>query len=107
MSLKEAKKIIDSSKDKLHLTIARDMAASSNISHQTQSSISTTGAVNNFYKGNILRATHPNKTVSIAMLSRRLLDVAPELFEPKSVRATADEEPQYKYEWRLRRQIGT
>ncbi|XP_063904633.1 tight junction protein ZO-1 isoform X4 [Zophobas morio] len=49
MSLKEAKKIIDSTKDKLQLTIARDL--SSNISHQTQSSISTTGAVNNFYKG--------------------------------------------------------
>jgi tight junction protein 1 len=49
MSLKEAKKIIDSTKDKLQLTIARDF--SSNVSHQTQSSISTTGAVNNFYKG--------------------------------------------------------
>lgn len=50
MSLKEAKKIIDSTKDKLNITIARDVAGS-NISHQTQSSISTTGAVNNFYKG--------------------------------------------------------
>lgn len=51
MSLKEAKKIIDSSKDKLQLTIAKDFMGSSNVSHQTQSSISTTGAVNNFYKG--------------------------------------------------------
>lgn len=48
MSLKEAKKIIDGTKDKLTLTIARD---TNNISHQTQSSLSTTGAVNNFYKG--------------------------------------------------------
>lgn len=55
MSLKEAKKIIDSTKDKLHLSIARDFVPpsnlSSNISHQAQSSVSTTGAVNNFYKG--------------------------------------------------------
>ncbi|XP_064213330.1 tight junction protein ZO-1 isoform X3 [Tribolium castaneum] len=49
MSLKEAKKIIDGTKDKLTISIARDFT--SNISHQTQSSISTTGAVNNFYKG--------------------------------------------------------
>lgn len=49
MSLKEAKKIIDGTKDKLTLTIARD--TTNNISHQTQSSLSTTGAVNNFYKG--------------------------------------------------------
>lgn len=49
MSLKEAKKIIDGTKDKLTLTVARD---TNNISHQTQSSLSTTGAVNNFYKGN-------------------------------------------------------
>ncbi|KAK4874165.1 hypothetical protein RN001_013525 [Aquatica leii] len=54
MSLKEAKKIIDSSKDKLHLTVARDYNPSSNISHQTQSSISTTGAVNNLYKDDFL-----------------------------------------------------
>ncbi|CAH0563619.1 unnamed protein product [Brassicogethes aeneus] len=51
MSLKEAKKIIDSTKDKLHVTVARDFGYNSTISHQTQSSISTTGAVNNFYKG--------------------------------------------------------
>lgn len=51
MSLKEAKKIIDSSKDKLHLTVARDFQVPPNFSHQHQSSISTTGAVNNFYKG--------------------------------------------------------
>lgn len=51
MSLKEAKKIMDGTKDKLHLTLARDLSLNSNISHQTQSSISTTGAVNNFYKG--------------------------------------------------------
>lgn len=51
MSLKEAKKIIDSTKDKLHITIARDVNANPNISHQAQSSVSTTGAVNNFYKG--------------------------------------------------------
>lgn len=50
MSLKEAKKIIDSSKDKLHITVNRD--APNNIMHQAQSSISTTGAVNSFYKGN-------------------------------------------------------
>ncbi|XP_066261904.1 tight junction protein ZO-1 isoform X1 [Euwallacea similis] len=50
MSLKEAKKIIDSCKDKLHITVARDFVGPSNVSHQTQSSISTTGAVNNFYK---------------------------------------------------------
>lgn len=49
MSLKEAKKIIDSSKDKLHVTVNRDV--SNSIMHQAQSSISTTGAVNNFYKG--------------------------------------------------------
>lgn len=49
MSLKEAKKIIDSSKDKLHVTVNRETP--NNILHQTQSSISTTGAVNNFYKG--------------------------------------------------------
>lgn len=49
MSLKEAKKIIDGTKDKLYFTIARDL--SNTISHQPQSSISTTGAVNNFYKG--------------------------------------------------------
>ncbi|KAI4456214.1 tight junction protein [Holotrichia oblita] len=49
MSLKEAKKIIDSSKDKLHVTVNRETP--NNIQHQTQSSISTTGAVNNFYKG--------------------------------------------------------
>lgn len=51
MSLKEAKKIIDSTKDKLHLTVVRDLNAGLNTSHQAQSSISTTGAVNNFYKG--------------------------------------------------------
>lgn len=51
MSLKEAKKIIDSTKDKLHLTIARDQSLGPTISHQAQSSVSTTGAVNNFYKG--------------------------------------------------------
>ncbi|XP_030745371.1 tight junction protein ZO-1 isoform X2 [Sitophilus oryzae] len=51
MSLKEAKKIMDSCKDKLHLTVAREFIGASNISHQAQSSISTTGAVNNFYKG--------------------------------------------------------
>lgn len=51
MSLKEAKKIIDGTKDKLTLTIARDCPTNINISHQTQSSLSTTGAVNNFYKG--------------------------------------------------------
>ncbi|XP_050513704.1 tight junction protein ZO-2 isoform X2 [Diabrotica virgifera virgifera] len=51
MSLKEAKKIIDSSKDKLQITVAREFGFNSNVSHQTQSSISTTGAVNNFYKG--------------------------------------------------------
>ncbi|XP_060522742.1 tight junction protein ZO-1 isoform X2 [Cylas formicarius] len=51
MSLKEAKKIIDGCKDKLHITVARDYAGASNASHQAQSSISTTGAVNNFYKG--------------------------------------------------------
>lgn len=54
MSLKEAKKIIDSSKDKLHLTVARDFQVTPNFSHQHQSSISTTGAVNNFYKGKSL-----------------------------------------------------
>ncbi|XP_019880421.1 tight junction protein ZO-1 isoform X2 [Aethina tumida] len=43
MSLKEAKKIIDSTKDKLHITVARDFGYNSTISHQTQSSISTTG----------------------------------------------------------------
>ncbi|XP_050302350.1 uncharacterized protein LOC126740396 isoform X3 [Anthonomus grandis grandis] len=44
MSLKEAKKIIDSCKDKLHLTVAsREYVGPSNISHQAQSSISTTG----------------------------------------------------------------
>lgn len=51
MSLKEAKKIIDGTKDKLNVTVIRDYGVNSNISHQTQSSISTTGAVNNFYKG--------------------------------------------------------
>ncbi|CAG9812618.1 unnamed protein product, partial [Phaedon cochleariae] len=51
MSLKEAKKIIDGSKDKLQITVAREVAFNSNVSHQAQSSISTTGAVNNFYKG--------------------------------------------------------
>lgn len=51
MSLKEAKKIIDGTKDKLQITVAREFGFNSNISHQTQSSISTTGAVNNFYKG--------------------------------------------------------
>jgi len=52
MSLKEAKKIIDSCKDKLHITVSRgDYVGPSNVSHQAQSSISTTGAVNNFYKG--------------------------------------------------------
>ncbi|KAL1497924.1 hypothetical protein ABEB36_008804 [Hypothenemus hampei] len=51
MSLKEAKKIMESCKDKLHITIAREFVGASNISHQAQSSISTTGAVNNFYKG--------------------------------------------------------
>ncbi|CAH1186640.1 unnamed protein product [Phyllotreta striolata] len=51
MSLKEAKKIIDSCKDKLQITVAREAGYNSNVSHQTQSSISTTGAVNNFYKG--------------------------------------------------------
>lgn len=51
MSLKEAKKIMDSSKEKLQITIARDYVGASNSSHQAQSSISTTGAVNNFYKG--------------------------------------------------------
>ncbi|XP_076275264.1 zonula occludens-like protein polychaetoid isoform X2 [Rhynchophorus ferrugineus] len=51
MSLKEAKKIMDGCKDKLHITVARDFVGLSTISHQTQSSISTTGAVNNFYKG--------------------------------------------------------
>ncbi|XP_031353908.1 tight junction protein ZO-1-like isoform X5 [Photinus pyralis] len=54
MSLKEAKKIIDSSKDKLHITVARDFNQTSTISHQTQSSVSTTGAVNNFYKDDFL-----------------------------------------------------
>lgn len=48
MSLKEAKKIIDGTKDKLTLMVAREFPG---ISHQTQSSLSTTGAVNNFYKG--------------------------------------------------------
>lgn len=52
MSLKEAKKIIDGTKDKLNITVIREFGMNSNISHQTQSSISTTGAVNNFYKGN-------------------------------------------------------
>ncbi|XP_056639868.1 tight junction protein ZO-1-like isoform X1 [Diorhabda sublineata] len=51
MSLKEAKKIIDGSKDKLQITVAREFGFNSNGSHQAQSSISTTGAVNNFYKG--------------------------------------------------------
>lgn len=51
MSLKEAKKIIDNCKDKLNLTIARDISNNATISHQTQSSVSTTGAVNNYYKG--------------------------------------------------------
>lgn len=52
MSMKEAKKIIDGSKEKLHITVAREYIAASNVSsHQAQSSISTTGAVNNFYKG--------------------------------------------------------
>ncbi|KAK9883620.1 hypothetical protein WA026_001793 [Henosepilachna vigintioctopunctata] len=51
MSLKEAKKIIDSTKDKLHITVVREMGQTVNGLHQTQSSISTTGAVNNFYKG--------------------------------------------------------
>nr|CAH7718510.1 unnamed protein product [Callosobruchus chinensis] len=51
MSLKEAKKIIDACKDKLNITIARDFSFNSAGSHQAQSSISTTGAVNNFYKG--------------------------------------------------------
>lgn len=51
MSLKEAKKIIDGSKEKLQITVARDYMVPSNSSHQAQSSISTTGAVNNFYKG--------------------------------------------------------
>ncbi|KAG5898442.1 hypothetical protein JTB14_036524 [Gonioctena quinquepunctata] len=51
MTLKEAKKIIEGSKDKLHVTVAREFGYNANVSHQTQSSISTTGAVNNFYKG--------------------------------------------------------
>lgn len=51
MSLKEAKKIIDSCKDKLHITVARDCAGIPTPFHQAQSSVSTTGAVNNFYKG--------------------------------------------------------
>ncbi|KAJ8928951.1 hypothetical protein NQ314_018413, partial [Rhamnusium bicolor] len=59
MSLKEAKKIIDSTKDKLHITVARDFGFNSNISHQTQSSISTTGAVNNFYKGDDFLTSGP------------------------------------------------
>ncbi|XP_074027652.1 zonula occludens-like protein polychaetoid isoform X3 [Leptinotarsa decemlineata] len=59
MSLKEAKKIIDGSKDKLHITVAREFGLNSNVSHQAQSSISTTGAVNNFYKGDdFLTAGH-------------------------------------------------
>lgn len=62
MSLKEAKKIIDGSKDKLHLTVAKDLGvgAGLNVSHQTQSSVSTTGAVNNFYKGSRLTKTPHN-----------------------------------------------
>ncbi|XP_045478453.1 tight junction protein ZO-1 isoform X4 [Harmonia axyridis] len=51
MSLKEAKKIIDGSKDKIHITVVRDFGQTINSIHQAQSSISTTGAVNNFYKG--------------------------------------------------------
>lgn len=62
MSLKEAKKIIDSTKDKLTLTIARDFTSNINISHQTQSSLSTTGAVNNFYKGIHIYITSQRKT---------------------------------------------
>lgn len=51
MSLKEAKKIIDGCKDKLNIYIARDNtnSAISASLHQTQSSVSTTGAVNNYY----------------------------------------------------------
>ncbi|XP_044758711.1 tight junction protein ZO-1 isoform X3 [Coccinella septempunctata] len=51
MSLKEAKKILDGSKDKIHITVVRDFGQTINGIHQAQSSISTTGAVNNFYKG--------------------------------------------------------
>lgn len=53
MSLKEAKKIIDGSKDKIHITVVRDFGQTMNGIHQAQSSISTTGAVNSFYKGKI------------------------------------------------------
>ncbi|KAJ8915042.1 hypothetical protein NQ315_016017 [Exocentrus adspersus] len=59
MSLKEAKKIIDGTKDKLHITVSRDFGFNSSISHQTQSSISTTGAVNNFYKGDDFLTSSP------------------------------------------------
>ncbi|XP_018564782.1 tight junction protein ZO-1 isoform X4 [Anoplophora glabripennis] len=59
MSLKEAKKIIDSTKDKLHITVSRDFGFNSSVSHQTQSSISTTGAVNNFYKGDDFLTSSP------------------------------------------------
>ncbi|KAF5291383.1 hypothetical protein FQR65_LT01693 [Abscondita terminalis] len=54
MSLKEAKKIIDSSKDKLHLTVIRELNGGSNISHQVQGSIGTTSAFNNLYKDDFL-----------------------------------------------------
>ncbi|XP_018322344.1 tight junction protein ZO-1 [Agrilus planipennis] len=59
MSLKEAKKIIDSSKEKLHLTVLRDFTGggNQNISHQTQNSFSSVGAVNNFYKDDFLTSS--------------------------------------------------
>ncbi|XP_071051834.1 tight junction protein ZO-1 isoform X3 [Onthophagus taurus] len=43
MSLKEAKKIIDGTKDKLHITVNRDLSSNQNAIHQIQGSLSTTG----------------------------------------------------------------
>lgn len=67
MSLKEAKKIIDNSKDKLNLTIARDVSNNATISHQTQSSVSTTGAVNNYYKGDdyLMNQSYSNQNLYV------------------------------------------
>ncbi|XP_044740428.1 tight junction protein ZO-1 isoform X3 [Chrysoperla carnea] len=62
MSLKEAKKIIDGCKDKINIYVARDGAVGG-VMHQPQSSISTTGAVNNYYnKGEDLFV--PNQSYS-------------------------------------------
>lgn len=72
MTLKEAKKLIDSCKEKLNITVARDYMSPSNSSHQAQSSISTTGAVNNFYKGLCKRSSRIQITRKKNMLTIKM-----------------------------------